>query len=94
MKFPLSVKDWKICDCEKADWQVIKIEKDDKLVERFRQLPKRTQNAIIKHQKRVGGGMSTYQYILTLRCRGCGFTWTEQVTENMLKKEEKRETEP
>jgi len=88
VKFPVSISKWKICDCGKGDWQVIKIEKDDKLLERFNQLPKKTQRAVLRDYKRKGQKMSTYQYILTIRCRGCGFTWDKCVSENMLKKVE------
>ena len=85
MKFPAKIQDMKICDCGMGDWEIISIEVDDKIRERFRTLLScKDQKRILNYLKKRGKGevVPKKQYILKMRC---GFTWNKFVSEKMLK---------
>ena len=87
MEFPIPVSKWKICDCGKGDWQVVKIDVDDKIEERIRLFCRGKYRRMFLREIKEGK-LSRKQYIFTIRCRGCNFTWTKFVSERMLQREE------
>ena len=84
----MPIREWKICNCGKGDWQVVDIQTDDQLEHRFKTLlSSQEQKAVLRDMKRRGETLSKIQYILKMRCRGCGFEWNKFVTERQLETE-------
>ena len=74
MKYPVSISKWRICNCGKGDWKIIKVQVDDKFKERFNTiLTRREQKSILNLYKQRGMKMSMKQYILTMQCKECSF---------------------
>ena len=77
----IPISEMKICDCGKGDWEVIKIDVDN-IEERFKKLSKKEQKRMIRAMK--GREMAKKQYILTIRCKSCGFTWEKHILDKQL----------
>ena len=93
VKLPVSISEFKLCDCGKGNWVVTGVEIDNEVELRIRTIvsPKYRKRFLKELEE---GKISKKIYIIHRKCMNCGFVPPSAlVTERMLKftKEERRE---